>query len=87
MNQVGEPVYERFRRQKPPQFDGTHDPSTAEEWFKRLQHIFGYMGLTDAEKVACAVNQLDKETMCWWEVVGQTEDFHAMTWERCTRLF
>ena len=87
VNQVGEPVYERFRRQKPPRFDGTHDPATAEEWFKRLQHIFGYMGLADAEKVACAVTQLDKEAMCWWEVVGQTEDLHAVTWERFTRVF
>ena len=25
--------------------------------------------------------------MCWWEVVGQTEDLHAVTWERLTRLF
>ena len=64
VNQVGETVYERFRRQKPPRFDGTHDPATAEEWFKRLQYIFGYMGLTDAEKVACTVNQLDNEAMC-----------------------
>ena len=53
---VCEHVYERFRRQKPPPFDGTLDPATVKEWFKRLQHIFGYMGLTDAEKVACTVN-------------------------------
>ena len=57
------------------------------EWFKRLQHICRYIGLTDAEKVACAVNQLNKEAMCLWEVVGQTEDHHAMTWEHFTRLF
>ena len=25
--------------------------------------------------------------MCWWEVVGQTEDLHAMTWEHFTKLF
>ena len=45
------------------------------------------MELADAEKVACIVNQLDKEAMCWWKVVGQTEDLHTMTWERFTRLF
>ena len=71
VEQVGEPTYERFRLQKPPKFDRTPDPATAEDWIKRLQHIFGYMGLTDAEKVACAINELDKEAMCWWEVVGQ----------------
>ena len=45
------------------------------------------MGLNDTEKVACAVNQLDKEAMCWWEVVGQTEDINFVTWERFTKLF
>ena len=65
VNQVGEPVYERFMCQKPPRFDGTHDPTTAEKWFKRLLHIFGYMGLPNAGKVECAVNQLDEEAMCW----------------------
>ena len=44
------------------------------------------MGLTDAEKVACVVNELDKEAMCWWEIVGQTKDLYAMTWQRFTRL-
>ena len=58
---VGEPVYERFRCQKPPRFEGTLDPTTAEEWIKRLQHIFNYMGLTDMERVACAANQMDKQ--------------------------
>ena len=36
VNQVGKPVYERLRRQKPPRFNKTHDPVTAEEWIKRL---------------------------------------------------
>ena len=45
------------------------------------------MGLTNAEKVACAINQLEKEAMCWWEVVGQTEDVNTMSWERFAKLF
>ena len=45
------------------------------------------MGLTNVEKVVCAMNQLDKEAISWWEVVGQTEDLHAVTWEHFTRLF
>ena len=48
VEQVGEPIYERFRRQKSPRFDGTHDAATVEEWIKLHQHIFGYIGLTDA---------------------------------------
>ena len=44
VNQVGEPVYERFQCRKPLQFGRTHDPVTAEEWIKHHQHIFGYYG-------------------------------------------
>ena len=54
--QVGEPVYERFSRQKPPTFEGTYDPAEAEDWLKRIKRIFNYMGLEDHEKVACAVH-------------------------------
>ena len=33
---VGEPIYERFRRQKPPVFDGSPDPAEAEDWLKKI---------------------------------------------------
>ena len=33
---VGELIYERFGRQKPPQFDGSRNPVEAEDWIKRL---------------------------------------------------
>ena len=44
--------------------EGTPNPAVAEDWIKRLQQIFGYMRLTDTEKVACAINQLDYEARC-----------------------
>ena len=46
---VGERIYERFGRQKPPQFDGSRNPVEAEDWIKRLQRIFDYMRLEDHE--------------------------------------
>ena len=54
---VGEPIYERFRHQKPPVFDGSPDPAEAEDWLKKIQRIFTYMGLEDHERIACAANQ------------------------------
>ena len=54
--QVGKLVYERFRCQKPPIFNGSHDPVEAEDWLKKVQRIFAYMKLEDHEKLACAVN-------------------------------
>ena len=87
MNQVKEPIYERFRHQKPTRFDVVHNLTTAKVWIKRLQHILGYVGLTNTKKVACATNQRDKEAMCWWKVVGQTDSLNAMTWGYFTKLF
>ena len=54
--QVGELVYEHFRRQKPLVFSGSPDPAKAEDWLKKIQRIFAYMGLEDHERVACATN-------------------------------
>ena len=84
---VGEPVYERFRRQKPPTFEGTHDPAVAEDWLKKIKRIFAYMGLEDHEKVACAVHQLEKEAYVWWEYIMMLEDGEDISWDRFLEHF
>ena len=61
---VVEQVYESFLRWKLHMFDGKPDAAISEDWIKRLQQIFGCMRVTDAEKVACAINQLDYEARC-----------------------
>jgi len=40
---IGESVYERFRKQKPPTFDGNVDSAAAEKWLKKIQKIYNYM--------------------------------------------
>ena len=84
---VGELIYERFGRQKPPQFDGSRNPVEAEDWIKRLQRIFDYMRLEDHERVACAVHQLEKDGLCWWEITAQCEGTENISWERFKILF
>ena len=68
-------------------FDRTPDPAVAHEWIDRLQQIFRYIRLIDAEKVACAINQFDKKKHCWWKVVSQAEVTELMTWTRFITLF
>ena len=53
---VGEPFYERFRCKKSLTFNSTPDLANAEDWYKKLQYKFGYMRLSYAERVSCAVN-------------------------------
>ena len=71
--EVREPIYERFRRQKPPTFNGSHDPVEAEDWLKKVQHIFAYIKLEDHEKVTYATNQLESEALHWWEYLFLAE--------------
>ena len=47
-------LYERFRRMKAPEFEGTTDPVVADNWLLDIQVILDFMGLTEHEKVICA---------------------------------
>ena len=51
-----EPLYERFRKQHPPTFDGSTDLLKAEQWLDMLSSILNFMGVEGNDRVACAVH-------------------------------
>ena len=55
-SQVGESIYKRFRCQKPLVFNGSINLAEAEDYLKKIQRIFAYMGLKDHAQVAYAMN-------------------------------
>ncbi|XP_017227640.2 uncharacterized protein LOC108203314 [Daucus carota subsp. sativus] len=75
-----EPLYERFRKQRPPTFEGSSDPLEALDWKSSLEDIFEFMQLNDREKVSCTVHTLKKDAKIWWDVVKLTRDVSQMTW-------
>ncbi|XP_060974683.1 uncharacterized protein LOC133039756 [Cannabis sativa] len=75
-----EPVYERFRKQQPPIFNGSSDSLEAEEWLRSVKSILECMDLTDRERVSCAASLLKKDARIWWEVVRQSRNITTMTW-------
>ena len=75
-----EPLYVRFRRMKPPEFEGSTDPLEAEEWLTSLQMILDFMNLTEQEKVLCASYVLKKDARYWWETVVIRRNVAMMTW-------
>ena len=75
-----EPLFERFRRMKPPEFEGSTDPLEAEEWLTSLQIILNFMNLTEQEKVLCTSYMLKKDARYWWETVVLRRNVMAMTW-------
>ncbi|XP_060972248.1 uncharacterized protein LOC133038182 [Cannabis sativa] len=74
------PVYERFRKQQPPIFNGSLDSLEAEEWLRSVESILEYMDLNDRERVSCAASLLKKDARIWWEVVRQSRNITTMTW-------
>ncbi|GMN33520.1 hypothetical protein TIFTF001_048265 [Ficus carica] len=75
-----EPLYERFRRMKPPEFEGSTNPLEAEEWLTSLQIVLNFMNLTDQEKVFCASYVMKKDARYWWETVQMRRNVLEMTW-------
>ena len=61
-----EDLYERLRRTKTPEFEGSTDPLVANEWLAFIQTIFGFMNITDQEKVTYASYILKKDVRYWW---------------------
>ncbi|KAL5547237.1 hypothetical protein UlMin_006924 [Ulmus minor] len=86
MNSV-EPLYERFRKQGPPTFEGSNDPLAAEEWLCNIERILDFMKLSDQERIMCATYKLTKDARYWWEVTGQTKDLETLSWTEFVQMF
>ena len=82
-----EPLYERFRKQHPPTFEGSSDPLVAEEWLELITSTLNFMGVGGNDRVACASHMLRGSARIWWGVVGQTRDIGTMSWEDFTEVF
>ncbi|XP_062113049.1 uncharacterized protein LOC133824194 [Humulus lupulus] len=82
-----EPLFERFRKQHPPVFEGSIDPVQAEEWISGMERILNMMGVLGNERVVCASFMLRKDARIWWEVVEQSRDVNTMDWDGFKQVF
>ncbi|GMN22346.1 hypothetical protein TIFTF001_048981 [Ficus carica] len=60
-----EPLYLRFKRMKPKDFNGSTDPLVAQGWLKSIELVLNFMDLTDNEKVKCASYCLMDDARIW----------------------
>ena len=60
-----EHLYERFRKQHPPEFDGGTDPTQAEQWMSMLTTILDFMKVQGSERVACATYMFRRDARIW----------------------
>ena len=82
-----EPLYERFRKQQPPVFEGGPDPLKAEQWLTLITVILDFMRIEGHDRVACAAYMLREDAHIWWEVASQTREVATLTSEGFKDLF
>ena len=82
-----EPLYDWFRKQHPPTFEGSIDPLVAEEWLELITSTLNFMGVEGNDRVACASHMLRGSARIWWGVVSQMRDIEMMLWEDFTEVF
>ncbi|GMN27891.1 hypothetical protein TIFTF001_041095 [Ficus carica] len=82
-----EPLYLRFKRMKPKEFNGSTDPLVAQGWLKSIELVLNFMDLTNNEKVKCASYSLMDDARIWWEGIELSRDISQMTWEDFVQEF
>ncbi|KAL5563846.1 hypothetical protein UlMin_033593 [Ulmus minor] len=82
-----EPLYERFRKQNPPTFEGSTNPLEAEEWLRSVEAMLDFMRLNDQEKISCATFMFKKNARYWWDVVKRTKNLRELTWNEFVVIF
>ncbi|XP_075475661.1 uncharacterized protein LOC142508887 [Primulina tabacum] len=82
-----EGAYERFRKMKPPEFDGSSDPMVALEWVKAVEAIYDYHQFQDIDRVSCAIFLLTKTARTWWDATKISVNVSALKWQEFKDLF
>ncbi|XP_058741077.1 uncharacterized protein LOC131613423 [Vicia villosa] len=75
-----------FRRNKPPIFEGEHEPDRAQAWLKAIEKIFRVMNCTDVHKVQFGTHMQEKESEDWWSNTVQRFDEEGMEITRFVEL-
>ena len=82
-----EPLFERFRKQHPPTFEGSTDPLVGEQWMDVITSMFVFMKIEGTDRMACASYVLREDARIWWVVTSQIRDVSTMSWEQFQEVF
>ncbi|XP_073304606.1 uncharacterized protein [Primulina huaijiensis] len=82
-----EVAYERFRKMKPPEFDGSTYPMVVLEWVKALEAIYDYLQFDDKNRVGCAIFLLTQNARIWWDATEVSDNVSALKWQEFKDLF
>ncbi|XP_075521428.1 uncharacterized protein LOC142554646 [Primulina tabacum] len=82
-----EGAFKKFRKMKPPEFDGSTDPMVALEWVKAVEAIYDYLQFQDIDRVSYAIFLLTKTARTWWDATNISVNVSALKWQEFKYLF
>ena len=79
--------FKAFQAVKPPEFQGSTDPTEAQKWLKEIEKAFVLIQVSEEQKTNFASYMLKGEANYWWEATKALEEEELVTWDRFKQLF
>ncbi|XP_015159649.1 uncharacterized protein [Solanum tuberosum] len=80
--------FEKMRKMGGVEFEGTVDPSDAEQWLERIERVFEQIKCSDVTKFKYAISLLQKDAYDWWVSVPNAKVKPlVLTWDYFLREF
>ncbi|XP_074335221.1 uncharacterized protein LOC141672478 [Apium graveolens] len=80
-------AFKQFQSIKPPEFEGTTDPTKVRAWLKEIEKAFALVKVEGDQKTDFSSYFLKREANYWWESKKVLEGDSIVTWDRFTELF
>ncbi|XP_049352548.1 uncharacterized protein LOC125816977 [Solanum verrucosum] len=80
--------FKKMRKMGGVEFEGTVDPTDAEQWLERMERVFEQLECSDVSKFKYAISLLQKDAYDWWVSVPKAKvKPHVLTWDDFLREF
>uniref|UniRef100_A0A1U7WVW8 Uncharacterized protein LOC104227769 n=1 Tax=Nicotiana sylvestris TaxID=4096 RepID=A0A1U7WVW8_NICSY len=88
MSEPSEMNFEKMRKMGGVEFEGTTDPTVAEQWLERMERVFEQLECTNAAKFKYAISLLQKDAYDWWVSVPNAKAKPpVLTWDDFVKSF
>ncbi|XP_074342219.1 uncharacterized protein LOC141679685 [Apium graveolens] len=80
-------TFKQFQSVKPPEFEGSADPTKAKAWLKEMEKAFALFKVEEDQKTDFSSYFLKGEENYWWESKKALEGECVVNWDIFTDLF
>ncbi|XP_070057846.1 uncharacterized protein [Nicotiana tomentosiformis] len=88
MSERSEINFEKMRKMGGVEFEGTTDPTVAEQWLERMERVFEQLECTNASKFKYVISLLQKDAYDWWVSVPNAKAKPlVLTWDDFVKAF